>query len=106
MADTFSIAVACHIADRSTRMHADCKAAIAQALLPEHEQLRASKVFAGVSAFARSLSGHGHVRSTQRVTAHRSEGEIDSLPPGERAHAKGNRAADLHAEEAHKLHAP
>eukprot|EP00959_Pyramimonas_sp_CCMP1952_P413740 8669093-Pyramimonas_sp.AAC.1 len=74
MAENFSIAVACQIADRSAYMHADCKAAVSQALLPEHEQLRASKVFAGVSAFARSLSGHGHIRSIQHVKAHRSEG--------------------------------
>eukprot|EP00959_Pyramimonas_sp_CCMP1952_P068096 1421298-Pyramimonas_sp.AAC.1 len=99
MAENVSIVVACKIADRSTCAHADCKAASAQALVPEHEQLRASKVFAGVSAFARSLSGHGHVKSIQHVKAHRSEGVIDNLLPAERGPAKGNRAADLHAEE-------
>eukprot|EP00959_Pyramimonas_sp_CCMP1952_P221652 4633691-Pyramimonas_sp.AAC.1 len=78
MADKFSLAVACQIADRSSNAHADCKAAIAPApaMPPQHQQLRAGKVFAGVSAFAGSLEGFRHVESIQHVKAHRSDDAI------------------------------
>jgi len=70
MAENFALAVACQIADRPVYIHADCKAAISQALLPRAAQLRPNRLFAGVPVFAWSLPGFQRVQAIQQVKAH------------------------------------